>query len=357
MRARFVVLTVVLLGLILAVVLYWLQALRQTGSVPASVAHTAADREPSANSAPYSSPGLTNVYAHNLMLRKGANFRFYVRWLRGHMVPAKRGVNPSFDEPESFLLDVQTGVLRANIGDLVNFLNASGMQNSPLKNLAITGDGNQVRLRATVHKVVPLPIQMDGTLSVGSGNRIQVHVNKISVLKIPFKALLGEFHVTIADLFQPKGIEGIEVTGNDIFFDTVKLLPAPHIRGQLTTVRIANPDIEEVFGNAQEDVARVEQWRNFIRLRDGTIDFGKLTMHHVDLIMIDISKNYWFEMDLNNYQAQLVNGYTRMTPAAGLQIFMPDVSKLPVKATQGISIQWMKNRNLAPPADVSSPKH
>jgi hypothetical protein len=99
----------------------------------------------------------------------------------------------------------------------------------------------------------------------------------------------------------------------------------------------------------------VEQWRNFLRLRDGTIDFGKLTMHHVDLIMVDISKDAWFDLDLAHYQEQLVNGYTRMTPQAGLQIFMPDLDKIPKNTeNQNISIEWLKNRNTPPPPDVAS---
>ncbi len=71
-------------------------------------------------------------YAHNLMLRKGPDFRIYVRWLRGNMVRTNPAVNPTFDDPESFLLDIKTGVIRANIGDIGNFLNAGGVANSPL---------------------------------------------------------------------------------------------------------------------------------------------------------------------------------------------------------------------------------
>ena len=171
-------------------------------------------------------------------------------------------------------------------------------------------------------------------------NRIQLHITKLTVLKIPLKGLLGGLHISVSDLFDPKGIPGIEVSGNEVFLDTLKLLPPPHIHGQLTTVRVVTPDIEEVYGNAEEAVTRVEQWRNFLRLNNGTIDFGKLTMHHVDLIMIDLSNDAWFDLDLNNYQNQLVNGYTRMTPEAGLQIFMPDLDDLPKSTMQARTSAW-----------------
>jgi len=52
-------------------------------------------------------------------------------------------------------------------------------------------------------------------------------------------------------------------------------------------------------------------------------------MHQVDLTMVDISKDAWFDLDLNNYQNQMVDGYTHITPEAGLLIFMPDLDILP----------------------------
>jgi hypothetical protein len=297
----------------------------------------------------------TTVSAHNLMLRKGPDFRIYIRWLRGQMIRTRPNVNPSFDDPESFFLEVKTGVIRANIGDISNFLNASGIANSALKNITLSGDGDQVKLHGSLHKIISLPIELIGTIAAVPDNRIQMHVTKLSVLKIPLKSLLGGFHIDVSDLFHPHSIPGVQVSGNDIFFDTHKLLPPPHIRGQLTSVRIVNPDVEEIYGNAQNAVTQVEQWRNFLQLSDGTIDFGKLTMHHVDLMMIDLSNDAWFDLDLAHYQEQLVNGYTRMTPQAGLQIFMPDLDELRhAKANESISMEWLKHRNSPPPPDVTS---
>jgi hypothetical protein len=79
-----------------------------------------------------------------------------------------------------------------------------------------------------------------GTIAVVPDSRIQLQVTKLSVLKIPLKGLLGGFNITVSDLFHPHGVSGIQVSGNDIFFDAQKLLPPPHIRGQLTSVRVVN---------------------------------------------------------------------------------------------------------------------
>ncbi len=295
----------------------------------------------------------TQVYAHNLLLRKGPNFRIYIRWIRGLMERTHSQVNPSFDDPESFVLHIQKGVIHANIGDIANYLNAASPANAPLKNISIQPDGDQLKLHGTVHKIVPLPVELTGTLSPVPDGRVKFHVTKLSVLKVPLKGLLGSFHVELSDLIHASNVPGVQIADNDIFFDTQKLLPAPHISGQLTSVQVVPPDIEVIYGNARNDEAHLAKWHNFLRLTGGTIDFGKLTMHHADLTMIDASKDPWFDLDLVNYQAQLVNGYSRMTPQAGLEIFMPDLDeKAPKKASQSITLEWLKDRNRSLPPDV-----
>jgi hypothetical protein len=273
------------------------------------------------------------------MLRKGPNFRIYIRWIRGEMLRTHPQVNPSFDDSESFVLAIQKGVIRANIGDISNYLNTSSPAGAPLKNISIQPEGDQLKLV--------------GTLSPTSNGLVRFHVTKLDVLKVPLKRLLGGFHVQLSDLVHATNVPGIQIVDNDIIFDTEKLLPPPHIRGQLTTVRVATPDIEVIYGNAPNDEAKLAQWHNFLRLRGGSLDFGKLTMHNADLTMIDASQDPWFDLDLVNYQAQLVNGYTRMTAQAGLEIFMPDLDEqAPKKASQEITLEWLKNRNRSLPPDI-----
>ena len=156
---------------------------------------------------------------------------------------------------------------------------------------------------------------------------MRLHVQHISVLKVPVKGLLGTFDVKLSDLVRSTNVAGVTVSGNDIIFDTEKLLPPPHIRGQLTTVRVKVPDIEVIYGNAPNDPTQLAQWHNFLRFRNGALNFGKLTMHHADLTMIDAANEPWFDLDLVNYQNQLVNGNTRMTAQAGVEIYMPSLKE------------------------------
>lgn len=298
-------------------------------------------------------PAPTLLYAHNLLLRKGPDFRIYVRWIRGQMLRTHADANPSFDDSDSFVLYIEKGVIHANIGDISNYLNAAMPKDAPLKNISIQPQGNLLKLHGTFQKGVSLPVELTGDISALPDGRVQFQVSKINVLKIPMKGLLGGFHVQLSDLVHESNTPGVQISGNTLLFDTQKLLPPPHIRGQLTSIRVQVPDLEVIYGGAPKDETKLAQWHNFLRLRGGTLDFGKLTMHDVDLTMIDASDDPWFDLDLVHYQDQLVNGYTRMTAEKGLEIYMPDLDGRPLKkADPSVTLGWLKNRNKVLPSGI-----
>ncbi|SEB51461.1 hypothetical protein [Terriglobus roseus] len=298
----------------------------------------------------------TQVYAHNLLLRKGDHFRVYVRWIRGRMLRTSAARNPSFDDPNSSVLEIDKGLINVKLADIADFLNSDASNKAPLKNIKIFNENGQIRLQGTVHKLVSLPVRLDGTLTPLPDGRLKYHLVKLNVLKMPMKGLFGLFHIDLADLASKSQTPGVQIVDNDVFFDTQRLLPPPHIHGQITSVSASESDLTVVYGSAGQDEQNLARWHNFLRLSGGDLDFGKLTMHQVDLTMIDASKDPWFDLDLVNYQAQLVYGTTRMTEKAGLEIYMPNLDKLPPgKSPQGVTLEWLKNRNAAPPLSVLSP--
>jgi hypothetical protein len=298
---------------------------------------------------PSAQPSGTNVEMHNVFLREKSGLKIRVRWLRGVMYPTRTGVNPSFDDLGSFALDIQDGVLSTRIVDLSDRLSSDVLKDSRLTKAILSAHGKQIKLTGKLSKGVPLPIEMIGDVSASADGRIRIHVAKLHVLKIPVKGLFRTFDIKAGELLDPKGTNGVQATGDDIYVDSERILPRPHKHGKLTDVHIASGDLIEVYGSARPEVTRVEKWRNYIRLRGGTVDFGKLTMHDTDLMMIDVSQDAWFELDTAHYYAQMVNGFMRMTPQAGLQVFMPDVGNVP---NRDLSLQWLKNRKVPPPTDL-----
>src|ERR1700731_2985427 len=103
------------------------------------------------------------------------------------MVRPRRQVNPSFDDPDSFVLQIQKGVIHVNIGDISNYLNSSSPPNAPQKNISIKHEGDQLKQHGTVHKIFSLPIEHNGTLAPTPDGRVLLHVTKLNLLKIPLK--------------------------------------------------------------------------------------------------------------------------------------------------------------------------
>lgn len=321
--------------------LVWPARSKNNGTAPKGEPATAVPTEAKAGSG----RELTTVYAHNLELRKGPEFRIYVRWIRGEMEPVKIARDPSLDDVDSFVFHIDRGLIHANVGDIQTFLNSAMAPQSPLKNIKLSGEGEQVKLAGTLRKLMmPLPVEIVGTLSPAPNGRIHFAVSKINVLKIPVKALLGGMKIEVKDIVGSEPVKGIEVAQNDIYLDTTNLLPPPHIRGQITHIAVKAPDVVVTYGDTTpEDEAELAKWHNFLRLRGGSVAFGKLTMQQADLTLIDASDDTWFDLDLAKYQDQVVKGYSRMTPEKGLEIFMPDVGKeMPAGS---VSLDTLRNRN------------
>jgi hypothetical protein len=295
----------------------------------------------------------TDIRLHDVQLEESAGISLTVSWLRGRLYPAQKGVTPSLDNPQSFTLEVQDGLISVALSDVAKLLNTRVLKGSSLSDVKLSQRGDQLQINGTLHKI--LPVQVLTSLGVSQdGQQIMLHIAKLEILKMPVGGLLKVFDVKPAELIDAKQTKGIQVSGNDVAIDTAALLPPPRNTGKLKSVQLtSNGQMVEVYGSPGAELSRFEQYRNFIRLRGGTINIGKLTMAHTDILIVDTSQSDVFTINLAHFPEQLVNGYARLTPLAGLQIFLPDIGKIPnTQANQQIDIQWVKNRNIAPPPDI-----
>lgn len=188
---------------------------------------------------------------HDVILNERPGLQLRVRWLRGEMRRTRQDIVPSFDDPTSFVLNIQSGIVATSLSEITGILNGSLLKDSSLKHVSLAPDGQQLMLKATLHKGVPPPVEMVSDVTAAPDGRIRLHMVQLRVLKLPVKGLVESFHVSVADLIGAQRTTSVEVSGDDIYVDPLQILPAPAIRGKLTDAHIGSKtgDLVTIFGD------------------------------------------------------------------------------------------------------------
>lgn len=274
----------------------------------------------------------TEITAHHVVFHESSGLHLRAEWLRGRLFATHPGGVASLDDPSSFRVEVITGTTFISMTDLSRALDEGVLKNSKLRNIKISAHGSQeIEIRAVLHRMIPLPVQLTGEIKPTADGRLEIHVKSVKVLKIPFKGLMHLARLDASDFIGVKDSHAVQFKGDEILLRTEALLPAPAKSGKLTAVHFArNGDLQEDYGTAD---ARAKLFRrghvqNFMSLEGGAVRFGKLTMTNADMTLIDSSPGDWFEFDLAHYRRQLVAGDMHMTSSGGLLVFTPDSTKI-----------------------------
>jgi hypothetical protein len=123
------------------------------------------------------------------------------------------------------------------------------------------------------------------------------------------------------------------VQGNDLLLAPDSLLPPPAISGRVVAARVENGEVVQIFGGgaggapaATRALAPLDSAAaNYMRFSGGTLRFGKLFMVHADMQIIDADAHDPFDFSIDEYNRQLVAGYSKNTLAGGLKVYMPDL--------------------------------
>jgi hypothetical protein len=255
--------------------------------------------------------------------------------LSGRMHSTRSDGVVSFDDKRSFVLAIDTGSVSFPVGDLSRLMNTYvfAYKGAPLRDLSFTIENGHLVQRGVLHKVVDIPFEMVGEVSVAPTGEIKVHPVSMKICSIPGQGLMEALGVTLAKLLDLRQAKGVRVAGNDLFIDPTTLLPPPAISGRLVGVALEPGALVQYFGGAtrvgaagpiQPDTAA----SNYMLFRGGTIEFGKLFMVHADMLVMDLSPQDPFDFDIGRYHEQLVAGYHRTLDDDGLLVYMPDLAKM-----------------------------
>ena len=250
-----------------------------------------------------------------------------IRSLRGRLRRTRPDVPVTFDDGNTFVVDVDSAQVAISAASMTALLNSYVLAypGSPIKNVRLTVEGNRVIQRGTVHKGVDLAFEVEGSLSTTPEGEIRVHADKIKAAHLPVKGLLHLFGEDLSKLVNQNAERGMRVVGDDILLNPAKLTPAPHLNGRVVRVGTEGDKIVESFESGHRSAPLEPPFKApaYLYHRGGILRFGKLTMDDADLEIVG-DRPGTFTFFQREYRKQLVAGYSKNTAANGLVVHMAD---------------------------------
>lgn len=279
--------------------------------------------------------GSVQVQMHNVMYHYPGNITVHLRRVAGALVPTSAGKFPIFDDKESFRLQITAAEIAMDPQSLANVLNSNvfSAKNAPLKDISIRIEKDRLKVKGKLHQKGDIGFETEGQLSATSDGKIRLHAEKIRALHLPVKGLMDLIGLDIADLIKSGKVRGVRAEKDDLILDPGEILPPPHISGTITEIHLESNNIVQIFGDPQKHPWERVAAQNYMAYRGNRLQFGKLVMHETDMVLIDPDPRDPFDFYLDRYKDQLTAGYTKITPAFGLRVYMVDFNKLKRKAT------------------------
>lgn len=272
------------------------------------------------------------VRMENVNFHVGGGVELRVFQLTGQLASATPGKVPSFDDVNSYVIEIDSARVAMTAGSLNNLMNnvLFAGPNAPIKNTHVEIEGAELKQTGTLKKGVSVPFTMRSSLGVTPDGKLRLHPTSMKAAGIIPKGLLDFFGVHLNSVVKVKSESAIQVSGDDLLLDPARVLPPPRIRGRLTKAWIADGLVFEQFGSdkPRTSITPPIASHNFMYYRGGTLRFGKLTMVDVDLMLVDDDPKDPFDFSPAGYKDQLVAGYSKNTPENGLVTHLPDLSDI-----------------------------
>jgi hypothetical protein len=273
----------------------------------------------------------TQVEMVNVNIHLDPVLVLHIRHLTGKFLPTRKGQPPTFDDKLSYIVAIDSAEVGVSMASMSHAMNTYvfGEPDAPLKNLRLSREGSQIKQTGTLRKGIGIPFEMVGTMSATPDGKIRIHPSQVKAAHLPMGGLMKLFGLDMAKLINTRNTRGITVDDNDIILDPTLMLPPPKMRGRITSVRLQDDEIIQIFGKEKAGLAAESRHSNYIAYRGGVVRFGKLTMTDTDMRLIDADPTDPFDFFPDHYKDHLVAGYSKTTASGGLLVYMPDYNKIP----------------------------
>jgi hypothetical protein len=288
------------------------------------------------------------IQMRNVDFRLAPDIDLEVRTLRGRLRKTKPDHPVTFDDSDSFVVEIDTGEVAITAASLSALLNSYvfAYPGAPIKNIQVSIKGSRLSQKGTLHKGVDLPFEIEGPVSSTPDGDIRLHAEKIKSAHIPFKGLLHLFGADLSKLVNENAGRGAKIEGDDIILSPRGITPPPHLEGHVAQVNVKDGRIIQVFdaGRHPPPLRPPFKTEAYIYHRGGVLRFGKLIMEDADLEIVGDQTKGFFHFFLREYKKQLIAGYSKNTPADGLIVHMTDYARLAARHSSHPAVEGREKR-------------
>jgi hypothetical protein len=200
-----------------------------------------------------------------------------------------------------------------------------------LRRLTITIEKGQLKQKGTLRGI---SFTMLGDLTLTPEGELRIHPSSIKAVGIKVGGLMKFLGLHLDKLVKLKKGRGVRISKDDFLLSPTGLLPPPLVKGRVGWVEVNDSEVVQVFQppagrEIHPLVPPNSKAENYMFYRGGVLRFGKLTMQDADLMIVDAEPEDPFDFYLDQYNAQLVAGYSKNTPDHGLIVVMQDYKRTP----------------------------
>jgi hypothetical protein len=256
-----------------------------------------------------------------------------IGFLRGKLQPTSPEHPPYFDEKTSFTIAIDSADVAMspqNLGDLLNRYTFA-YPGSPLHNLRLSVEKGQLKQEGTLRGI---SFTILGDLTLTKTSELRLHPTSVKTVGMKVGGLMKFLGLNLEKLVKVQGARGVRIEKDDFYLDPAALLPPPLVKGKVNAIEVTDTALFLTFH--PQDSTKVKELRvpspkatNYMFYRGGVLRFGKLTMHDTDLLILDAVPEDPFDFFLDQYNSQLVAGYSKNTPDHGLITVMQDWKRTP----------------------------
>jgi hypothetical protein len=271
------------------------------------------------------------VEMSNVDLHVTPDITLRVRHLRGRFEPTGRADKPYLDDKLSYVVAIDSGEIALEMASLNALMTRNlGQGRSNVQEVRVSTDNeHRLRQQGVLSKGIKVPFDVKGGVDATPDGRIRVHATAVRGFGLPVNPLMKLLGLEMDDLLKVEPGHGVTVDNNDLILDPQQLLPPPLIRGKVTSVRVVDGAIVQTFGSGERlRLSPPAVSPNYIYWKGAELQFGKLTMTETDLELVDEDPGDPFDFSIDDWNEQLVAGYSKNTPNRGLKAHMPDHNDL-----------------------------